>query len=501
MVGVLPEPGEAYGDLLLTVPTDEELRQVGAERVPIERNRASAQYRDLCDSFRDDIRGSDDKLRLSACNFELQYASTYFTRLNMLKRSVVEAATARWVNTKAIPSDHLLEGIGHVTDRERGVTVAVYGCVVKEVKLRPSVLAEIQKTAGISGTHPAMTSEGYSMTDPYASDEDKIYLEDSSSRIRLVVKEGSSVDLNRLCQGLVLAFKGTRGRGCFEVVDMAFPLPLAPKMIARSGSSDVTKYVGFVSGLCLGQESEARSMLAEWITGAAVDKTDTVADPSTMVRLIVAGDTLAGVTTQADLNSVDKFLAQVARSVPVTILPGSQDPANFALPQQPLHSALFPESRKVKDLTAETNPARFQVGDCVFLGSTGACVKEVTQYSTSSDVLDVLELTARSRVISPTAPDTIACYPFPNFDPLVITEGEPVAHVMFSSNHNKAAFRVVDLGEAKLTLLSVSTFVSDPVLLLVSINDPSDVRRVSFKASGTFQAEGDDGDTQMDDTS
>ncbi|KAF4724367.1 DNA polymerase delta subunit 2, partial [Perkinsus olseni] len=66
MVGVLPEPGEAYGDLLLTVPTDEELRQVGAERVPIERNREAAQYRDLCDSFRDDIRGSDDKLRLSA---------------------------------------------------------------------------------------------------------------------------------------------------------------------------------------------------------------------------------------------------------------------------------------------------------------------------------------------------------------------------------------------------------------------------------------------------
>ncbi|KAF4681951.1 DNA polymerase delta subunit 2 [Perkinsus olseni] len=435
MVGVLPEPGEADGDLLLTVPTDEELRQVGAERVPIERNRASAQYRDLCDSFRDDIRGSDDKLRLSACNFELQYASTYFTRLNMLKRSVVEAARAKWVNTKAIPSDHLLEGIGHVTDRERGVTVAIYGCVVKEVKLRPSVLAEIQKTAGISGTHPAMTSEGYSMTDPYASDEDKIYLEDSSSRIRLVVKEGSSVDLNRLCQGLVLAFKGTRGRGCFEVDDMAFPLPLAPKMIARSDSSDA------------------------------------------------------------------KFLAQVARSVPVTILPGSQDPANFALPQQPLHSALFPESRKVKDLTAETNPARFQVGDCVFLGSTGACVKEVTQYSTSTDVLDALELTAGSRVIAPTAPDTIACYPFPNFDPLVITEDEPAAHVMFSSNHNKAAFRVVDLGEAKLTLLSVSTFVSDPVLLLVNINDPSDIRRISFKASGTFQAEGEDGDTPMDDTS
>ncbi|EER14991.1 DNA polymerase delta small subunit, putative [Perkinsus marinus ATCC 50983] len=498
MVGVLPEPGEGHGDLLLSIPTDEELRQVGTERVPIERTRKSARYQDLCDSFRDDIRGSDDKLRLSACNFELQYASTYFARLNMLKNAIVEAAKAKWVASRVIPSDHLLEGIGHVTDRERGVTVAIYGCVVKEVKLRPSVLAEIQKTAGISGIHPAMTSEGYSMTDSYTSDEDKIYLEDSSSRIRLVVREGATVDLNRLCQGLVLAFKGTRGRGCFEVDEMVYPLSLSPKAIPSSRDAE---YVGFVSGLRLGQESVARSMLAEWITGAAVDKAETDAAPSAMVRLIIAGDTLGGVTTQADLNGVDKFLARVAKSVPVTILPGAQDPANFALPQQPLHSALFPESRKIMDLTAETNPARFQVGDCVFLGSTGACVKEVTQYSTTTNVLDALELTARGRVIAPTAPDTIACYPFPSFDPLVITDEEPVGHVMFSANHDKAEFRVVDFGDAKVTLLSVSAFTSDPVLLLVNINDPVDVKRVSFRADGISEEQKGDADTPMDESS
>lgn len=88
-----------------------------------------------------------------------------------VRNAIVEAAKAKWVASRVIPSDHLLEGIGHVTDRERGVslvsdarpvrnslkvTVAIYGCVVKEVKLRPSVLAEIQKTAGISGIHPAM---------------------------------------------------------------------------------------------------------------------------------------------------------------------------------------------------------------------------------------------------------------------------------------------------------------------------------------------------------
>lgn len=48
------------------------------------------------------------------------------------------------------------------------------------------------------------------MTDSYTSDEDKIYLEDSSSRIRLVVREGATVDLNRLCQGLVSSWSALR---------------------------------------------------------------------------------------------------------------------------------------------------------------------------------------------------------------------------------------------------------------------------------------------------
>ncbi|KAF4668250.1 DNA polymerase delta subunit 2 [Perkinsus chesapeaki] len=466
MVGMLPESDEALGDLLLTLPTDDELLQVGEERIPITRERKSARYRGLCDSFRDDIRGTDDKLRLSACNFELQYASTYFTRLNMLKRSVLEAARVKWVISKAIPGDHLLEGIGHVTDRDRGVPVAIYGCLVKEVKLRPSVLAEIQKTAGVSGIHPAMTSQGYSVTDTYTSDEDKVFLEDSSSRIQLVVKEGSSVDLSKLCQGLVLAFKGTRGRGCFEVDDVV----RLDAMALPASSEGGPKYVGFVSGLCLGQESEARAMLAEWITGSAGGPGGGEGiDPSALVRLVIAGDTLAGVTTQEDLKRVDQFLVQLARSVPVTILPGAQDPANFALPQQPLHSALFPE---------------FEVDDCVFLGSTGACVKEVMQYSTTADGLDALELTARGRVIAPTAPDTIACYPFPNFDPLVVVDEEAVPHVMFSSNHTKSDYRVVDIGDTtRLTLLTISSFVSEPSMLLVNVTEPSDVVKVNFKAN------------------
>ena len=39
---------------------------------------------------------------------------------------------------------------------------------------------------------------------------------------------------------------------------------------------------------------------------------------------------------------VDECLCQLAGAVPVEVMPGTSDPANHSLPQQPLHRCLFP---------------------------------------------------------------------------------------------------------------------------------------------------------------
>lgn len=56
----------------------------------------------------------------------------------------------------------------------------------------------------------------------------------------------------------------------------------------------------------------------------------------------------------APLKELDGILQAIVSSIPVSLLPGASDPANFSLPQQPLHHALFPRSGK--NLALETNP-------------------------------------------------------------------------------------------------------------------------------------------------
>ena len=44
----------------------------------------------------------------------------------------------------------------------------------------------------------------------------------------------------------------------------------------------------------------------------------------------------------ANVQGLDNFIAQIARSVPVDFIPGHADPTNFGMPQQPFHPCLMP---------------------------------------------------------------------------------------------------------------------------------------------------------------
>lgn len=58
----------------------------------------------------------------------------------------------------------------------------------------------------------------------------------------------------------------------------------------------------------------------------------------------------------APQNLVDEVLAQLASSVPVDVMPGPSDPANFTLPQQPLHPCLLPLAARYSSFRSVTNP-------------------------------------------------------------------------------------------------------------------------------------------------
>ena len=104
-------------------------------------------------------------------------------------------------------------------------------------------------------------------------------------------------------------------------------------------------------------------MASSFITGEIGDVEDQN-ESSKIVKLIVAGNSLASETKDKKVLSTAKYLTsgQTARSVEavmaldkvmeqfssgldVDVMPGENDPANQNLPQQPLHCCLFPSKQ------------------------------------------------------------------------------------------------------------------------------------------------------------
>jgi DNA polymerase delta subunit 2 len=118
----------------------------------------------------------------------------------------------------------------------------------------------------------------------------------------------------------------------------------------------------------------------------------------------------------------------------------------------------------------------------VFLGTSGQNVTDVLQYSSLEDPIDCLELIANSRHLAPTAPDTLACYPFTTVDPMVITDDDTVAQVLFAGNQKVTSSRSLIEGSesSSAVLASIADFTVNPSVLLININNVEDRRVISF---------------------
>ncbi len=68
-----------------------------------------------------------------------------------------------------------------------------------------------------------------------------------------------------------------------------------------------------------------------------------------------------------------------------------------------------------------TNPYSFEVEGLKFLGTNGSNVKDMRMYCNGfkNKSLDALEQTLRMRILYPTCPDTLRCYPLKQ-DPFIV---------------------------------------------------------------------------------
>ncbi len=295
-------------------------------------------------------------------------------------------------------------------------------------------------------------------------------LEDESGRIRLV---GDFLKDVILVTGCIVAVLGTENaNGELEVIDLKFPdLPPQPDRWAVSkpptanGKSRSKKpkdededeemtdaqpkgrggKIAIVSGLGFsGQDASYAlelNLLLEYLLGEALDPT-AQRELSQISRLIIAGNSISLEERQPvdedpaekkttdqkkygyDSSSynalpsqlLDEFLSALLPTIPITLLPGAQDPANASYPQQPIHPAMFPLSRAYTAapgsaesgwLDTVTNPWEGEIDGWRVLGTGGQNVDDIFKYVGSDDRLGMMEAMCRWRCCAPTAPDTL----------------------------------------------------------------------------------------------
>ncbi|KAF2794960.1 hypothetical protein K505DRAFT_303031 [Melanomma pulvis-pyrius CBS 109.77] len=435
--------------------------------------------------------------------YSQQYADMYFLRLSQLRKAVIERAKDAWGDFAL--GEERARMVDRVLDVRQGELCWVVGTVYMEMGLKPNILDDISKEHWIAAPPPRET---------YASGQDEMMLEDESGRLRVT---GDALNAHYVT-GCVLAALGTeQADGTFQVIATQYAdLPRQPQRWERDDSELVVAKkpkpkreragkIAIVSGLEITGKVDdelALDLLLEYLTGelgGAPDQSKT----TKISRLVIAGDSLshsspilsredfaikksgkkgygydASAYNSSPTERLDFLLSQILPTLPITLLPGASDPANVALPQQPLHPALFPQSRQyanppvksnesLEGLDSVTNPWEGDIEGWRVLGTGGQTVADLLKYVDEVETLEVMEMMLRWRCIAPTAPDTLWCYPFQDEDPLVVQD---CPHIYFAGNQAKFGSRIIQgPADQQVLLIAVPKFSLTKTIVLVDL--------------------------------
>ena len=446
--------------------------------------------------------------RGEARTYAAQYANVYMVRLATMRPWLVERVRSE---CPGVPVRDL-NSVGDAGADAYGVVgdgsgdCVVVGTVYKEMKLRFTILDEYSKERGGKSTR----SLGDAHLARYTSDDDACVVEDMTGRTAVVNGPGGQgLDVAALATGCVVAVRGRVNKaGEFEVARCWLP-GLAP-LPRPLGTRKTGKLVCFVSGLGLGgveggtpEAALRRSLLVDWLTGHLGGGHE-VERAAQVVRLVVAGNSVdaeeaasgdkenegrgGGDKVGGPARELDMLLTQLCASLPVDLMPGATDPASLALPQEPLHPCLFPSTARCTYNDAPAlhlcpNPHEFEVDGVRFLGTGGQNVDDLYKYvSHTEDRVELMEATMRARHLCPTAPDTLACYPFTRIDPFVVRESP---HVYFVGSQPSFGHKVLthDDGKGQTRLVAVPRFDTTGEAVLLDL-DTLDVRTISFDIKG-----------------
>ncbi|CAL1704119.1 unnamed protein product [Somion occarium] len=464
-------------------------------------------------------------------SYKHQYANIYFVRLRLLRGFVEEQAKKKWNEVAGNPTF-----VPRVLDVEKGQLCFIIGTVYMDMPLKPNVLDDIARDHSIPAPPPRKK---------FNSPDDIITLEDESGRVCLV---GDRIRSAGLVTGVIIGALGIEtNSGDFEVVDYVFA-GMAPQVSSEWDSSkrgeemDIDEsgdefpsdeWIALVSGLEVGAPSPTDGeleLLTEFLTGELGGLSEQNS-ASRISRLIIAGNSLAPVvsTSNSVTEEVDRktrrygqesaafsphptinlgdHLLDIARSMPIHVLPGESDPSGTILPQQTLPRAMFGGASAYSSFRCETNPAYIHIASGsasnaaakngassskvdaserrrTLLVNSGQPLNDMFKYldSPPHTRLSIASSTLHWRHMAPTAPDTLWCHPYFTTDPFIFAE-TPDLYII----GNQPAFgtKMVtdkqDEDEARCRIILVPGFRQTGTLVLVNLRT-LDVKTVSFAA-------------------
>lgn len=139
------------------------------------------------------------------------------------------------------------------------------------------------------------------------------------------------------------------------------------------------------------------------------------------------------------------------------------------MPQQPLHACMFPKSRGNTNFTSVSNPYHLEIEGRQIVGTAGQNIKDIHRYSNVDNALDALRMTLTWSHIAPTCPDTLACYPYYQSDPFIMTE---LPHIYFAGNCEKFESELLQKTDgSKTRLICIPNFKETKTGVLVNLKD------------------------------
>ncbi|CAG8455027.1 14690_t:CDS:10 [Funneliformis caledonium] len=440
------------------------LSKTAEEKANVEINRVKISYNDMPE-YR-------DKLNIKKNSSRKQYASIYFIRYEELSPIVLNAAKVKW-NTGASHVDKILEV-------KPDTLCYIVGTVYMEMQYKPNILAEVSRDDWEPIPPPR---------EKYYSDTDEIWLEDDSGRIKLV---GDSLKKEVIISGIIMAALGKENsQGDFEILDICFAgLPEQINTTVRMDADDDDKYVALISGMNLDTDGALETrlqLMLEYLTGGLGSFPEQQNFSSKISRIIIAGNSLAEVKVVPDDKKqkkygydnssydaepriqLDNFLEKLCSLLPTHMMPGNHDPADFTLPQQPIHPNLLPKVGRNPNFHGVTNPYWCELDDVVFLGTSGQTIDDMYKYIESEDRIAIAERTLYWRHIAPSAPDTLWCYPFERYDPFIINQ---MPHVYFIGNQKEFATSLIEgPNQQRTRIILLPSFSESGVVVLLNLKN------------------------------